>query len=100
MVDDDGDPIYTSTCGCVITLKSEYTGFGVYYDSDDDCAMQDLGKIIGTMYPDEVFDFIVSNMNSVIVADGMAQGTPAGYSVKLDFDRTDYKLILVIKDPG
>jgi hypothetical protein len=100
MDDGDGDPIYTSDCGCIVTLKSEYIGFGVYYDSDGDCAMQDLGKIIREMYPVDVFDFIISNMNSVIGDDEMAQGTPAGYNVKIDFDRTDYKLIMVIKDPG
>ena len=98
MDDNGGDPIYASTCGCVVTVKSEYVGFGVYV-TDDNCAIEDLGKIISTMYPDDVFDFMIANMNSVIVDDKIVQGTPVGYNVKMDFDRTDYKLIMVIKDP-
>jgi len=99
MNDADGDPIYSSPCGCVVTVKSDYVGFAAYYDPNNDCPIKDLGAIVSTMYPSEVFDYILSNMNSVIVNDTTVHGTAAGYDIKIDFDPYNPKLVIVIKEP-
>lgn len=97
--DSYGDPVYVSSCGCVATIKPNSMGFGVYYDPNNDCPIKDLGAIISIMYPSEVFDFIVSNMNSAIVQDTTVHGTASGYDINIDFDRNGNKLIMVIRDP-
>ena len=50
------------------------------------------------MYPSEVFDFVVANMNSVIVKDTTVHGTAAGYDINIDFDPYNPKLIMTIED--
>jgi len=97
--DSESNPIYTSSCGCLATVKSSDTmGFGVYYDPNNDCPMQDLGAIISVMYPSEVFDFIMSNFNSVIVQDKTINDIVGNFAVSMDFDRVNYMLILVIRN--
>ncbi|MBV6400515.1 MAG: hypothetical protein CNIPEHKO_00805 [Anaerolineales bacterium] len=94
--DAEGDPIYVSPCGCVVTVKPDYLGFAAYV-TDDDCPIEDMGRIISIMYPPEVLDFIVANMD-VVSKDTIAQGTAAEHEIVMDFDRVDYKLVIIIRD--
>lgn len=96
---EEGDPIYVSPCGCVATVNPSYMGFAANYDPNNDCPIRDMGAIISVMYPSEVFDFVVANMNSVIVQDTTVHGTAAGYRINIDFDPYDPKLIMTIEDP-
>jgi hypothetical protein len=99
MNDENGDPIYVSPCGCVVTVKQNYVGFAAKYYPDNQCPIVDMGTIIRIMYPSDVIDFIVSNMNEVIVKDTTVHGTAAGYRINIDFDPYDPKLIMTIEDP-
>lgn len=96
--DGEGDPMYVSPCGCLATVKQDYVGFGAYYDPNNTCAIEDMGAIISIMYPSSVFDFIYSNMNSAIVQDQIVDGVVAGHSISMDFDQSDNKLVIVIRD--
>lgn len=95
---ENGDPIYVSPCGCVVTVNPDYVGFAAKYYPDNQCPIEDMGAIIRIMYPPEVIDFIVSNMNAVISEDTTVHGTAAGYRINIDFDPYDPKLIITIED--
>lgn len=98
MVDGNGDPTYVSPCGSIVTLKASYTGFAARYDPSNLCPMQEMGTAISALYPPEVFDFIVDNMNSVIVGDSVIHKSVKGYDIIIDFSRTEFMLLITISN--
>lgn len=99
--DDDGDPIYVSSCGLVATVKQDYVGYAAKYDPNDSdsCAVEDLGATISTIYPPEVFDYILNNMEQAMGSEEIVEGTAAGHSISLFFDQADYIVLVIIRDP-
>jgi hypothetical protein len=98
--DGDGNPIYVSSCGLLVTVKPGYTGFVSQYNPENDnCAAKDMGRIISIMYPSEVFNFVFTNMSSLKRYDEMITGTAVGYKISVALTEYGKTYAVIISDP-
>ena len=100
MSDNEGNPSYTSPCGAAAIVKPDNVGFIVDdLSSDRDCATADIGRIIGVMYPSEVFDCVVTTIALLDGFDQMLTRTAVGYKITVAVTEYEHTLVVIIFDP-
>ena len=99
MSDNEGNPSYSSPCGAVALVKPDSVGFVVSHSSENNCATEDIGRIIDVMYPSEVFDCVITTMNLLDGFDQMLTREAVGYKVTAAITEYEHTLVVVIYDP-
>jgi hypothetical protein len=99
MSDKDGNPSYSSPCGVTAVVRPDSVGFVVSNSDDNTCATNEVGRIIRVMYPSEVFDFVITGLNSLNKFDQVDNGTAVGYTISVALTEYEHTLMIIIRDP-